>query len=209
MPGTLHTVQLAHVPPQPWKNGGGATCELLAWPSAEAWDLRLSVATIDRDGPFSAFEGIHRWFSVIEGAGVELQFAQDLHRLKPSDHPMAFDGAQAPVCRLLDGATRDLNLMLRRSAGQGQMRAAQGGAAWSDPARWRGVYVAQAALLVRDGHEPMSLLAHTLAYGTAAGTERWTLQSPLEAQVPSASPLGWWLAFEPHAAHTASAGHPA
>jgi hypothetical protein len=34
-----HTVHLADVPPSPWKNGGGTTRELLAWPSAQGLGL--------------------------------------------------------------------------------------------------------------------------------------------------------------------------
>jgi environmental stress-induced protein Ves len=35
--------------------------------------LRISVAEITRDGPFSAFAGVQRWFAVLEGAGVMLR----------------------------------------------------------------------------------------------------------------------------------------
>ncbi len=200
MPSTLQTVQLAHVLPQPWKNGGGSTCELLTWPSAAAWGLRLSVATIDRDGPFSAFEGVDRWFAVIEGAGVELQLAHGLYRLEAGDEPLAFDGAQAPDCRLIGGATRDLNLMVRRSAGRGQMLRAHAGAAWTRAASWRGVYVQQAVQLFRDGHAPQALPALSLAYSDAAGEEAWDLRLPGEAPGGRPHHVGWWLAFEPAAA---------
>ena len=66
-------VRLADCPPQPWRNGGGVTRELLAWPQAADWRLRVSVADIERDGPFSPFPGVDRWFAVIEGDGVELR----------------------------------------------------------------------------------------------------------------------------------------
>jgi environmental stress-induced protein Ves len=36
--------------------------------------------------------------------------------------PLTFDGALAPMCRLLDGATRDLNLMSRRAFGRSSMK---------------------------------------------------------------------------------------
>ena len=60
-------------PPQPWRNGGGVTRELLAWPDGGDWRVRVSVADIDADGPFSAFPGVERWFAVLEGAGVALR----------------------------------------------------------------------------------------------------------------------------------------
>jgi len=41
-----------------WKNGGGTTREILRVPAEPtAFDWRLSLATIDSPGPFSAFEG--------------------------------------------------------------------------------------------------------------------------------------------------------
>lgn len=59
------------VEPQPWRNGGGTTRELLAWPRGAAeWQLRISVADITRDGAFSRFDGIDRGFAVVDGAGV-------------------------------------------------------------------------------------------------------------------------------------------
>jgi hypothetical protein len=30
--------------PQPWKNGGGVTHEIVRWPDAEAYDVRVSLA---------------------------------------------------------------------------------------------------------------------------------------------------------------------
>ena len=66
------SVSLASVPPQPWKNGGGTTRELLAWPTGADWRVRLSVAEVVADGPFSRFEGVQRWFAVLGGAGVRL-----------------------------------------------------------------------------------------------------------------------------------------
>ena len=53
-------VRLDEVNPQPWRNGGGMTRELLAWPEAERWRARVSVADIAEDGPFSPFPGVDR-----------------------------------------------------------------------------------------------------------------------------------------------------
>ena len=58
------------VTPQAWRNGGGQTRELLAWPSAADWSLRISRADIERSGPFSAFAGVQRWFEVLSGNAV-------------------------------------------------------------------------------------------------------------------------------------------
>ena len=99
------------VAPERWRNGGGATRELLA--DGPGWAWRISLADIDADGPFSAFDGVRRWFAVVAGNGVELDFADGACRVLAGTEPIDFDGAAAPCCRLIDGPTRDLNLMLR------------------------------------------------------------------------------------------------
>ncbi len=142
--GTLNTVRLKDALPQPWRNGGGVTHELLAWAPARAggnhqagnaqhtdWVVRVSVADITQDGPFSAFPGIDRCFTVLQGPGVVLTLrGADLH-LTPDSEPLTFDGADAPGCRLIGGATRDLNLMVRQSTGRAWMQPAGAGQPWS------------------------------------------------------------------------------
>lgn len=117
---TWSLVDLDQVPAAPWRNGGGVTRELLAWPSASNWRVRVSVADIDVDGPFSRFDGVERGFAVLEGAGVLLSVAGVAHRLAPGDDPLVFSGSDEAVCRLLDGPTRDFNLMA--PPGRGRLR---------------------------------------------------------------------------------------
>lgn len=144
--GAPYTVRLQEATAQPWRNGGGVTRELLAWPAprladtpegpqvqATDWAVRVSVADITQDGPFSAFPGIDRCFAVLEGDGVVLTLrGEDLH-LTPDSDRLAFDGAQAPGCRLINGPTRDLNLMGRHSAGRAWMQRAVAGQSWPPP----------------------------------------------------------------------------
>jgi uncharacterized protein len=106
-------VPLAQVRPAPWHNGGGVTCELLAWPRSEEWTVRLSVAEVARDGPFSRLPGVRRWFAVLSGEGVRLRVGNDSHQLGLQTPPFEFDGGAKTDCELLGGATRDFNLMLR------------------------------------------------------------------------------------------------
>jgi environmental stress-induced protein Ves len=106
-------VSLSGVQPQAWKNGGGTTRELLAWPSATDWQVRLSVAEVKADGPFSRFDGVQRCFAVLSGAGVRLVVNQQAHVLTPASDPLAFDGGADTQCTLLGGATQDFNLMVR------------------------------------------------------------------------------------------------
>ncbi len=189
-------VALAQVAAQPWRNGGGVTRELLAWPpgSAGAWLLRVSVADIDRDGPFSAFPGVQRCFAVLEGAGVVLGLAGAEHTLTAGSAPLAFDGAAAPACRLLDGPTRDLNLMVRGAAGRAVMRPASAGPLDAGP-RWRGLYAATAGTLRAGGRPPQALAPHTLAWSDHDDDGAWHW-SPEAAAVP---PRAWWLALQPPA----------
>ena len=49
----LQLVRVDAVAAVPWRNGGGVTRELLAWPDPRDWLLRVSVAEISASGPFS------------------------------------------------------------------------------------------------------------------------------------------------------------
>lgn len=109
----MNTIVVSSVPATPWRNGGGLTRELLAWPSREDWQVRISVAQVDQVGPFSAYPGVHRWFAVLSGAGVRLRIEGVARELTPQAEPIDFDGAAAVECELISGATTDLNLMLR------------------------------------------------------------------------------------------------
>ncbi|MBB5205149.1 hypothetical protein HNQ51_002468 [Inhella inkyongensis] len=179
------------IPPQPWRNGGGATRELLAWPPGADWRLRISLADIDRDGPFSAFPGVQRHFAVLEGAGVQLQLADQTLALTPASRPLGFDGALAPDCRLINGPTRDLNLMLR-GLGEGDaggMWRAEDGAANAPAGAWRAFFCGGAVRLeFPQGGLSWSLAPRSLLCGLPAGIYR--LQ-PLDA-APA-----FWLAA-PH-----------
>src|SRR6185369_11614525 len=64
--------------PMPWKNGGGRTIEIAVHPvgaTLDAFQWRVSIADIERDGPFSRFPGIDRTIVLLEGAGMHLRSA--------------------------------------------------------------------------------------------------------------------------------------
>jgi len=111
---------LAAARPQPWRNGGGVTRELLAWPAAEGWQVRISLADVAADGPFSFFPRVERWFAVLEGEGVKLRLLGREHRVERRSEPFHFDGEAEVRCKLVDGPTRDLNLMALRGRGSMQ-----------------------------------------------------------------------------------------
>lgn len=109
-------IQLRDIKSVPWRNGGGKTRELLAWPSAQAWTWRASVAEVAESGQFSSFVGAQRWFAVLDGDGVCLTVDGYMHMLSKSDPPLAFDGDLTTTCELLGGATQDFNLMVQGGA---------------------------------------------------------------------------------------------
>jgi uncharacterized protein len=99
----------------PWANGAGMTTEIIAWPSPDAWEWRLSVADVDSSGPFSAYPGVDRTIALLRGNGFALTVGEhEERRIDRPFEPFQFSGDEPTSCRLLDGAVQDLNLMCRR-----------------------------------------------------------------------------------------------
>ena len=164
-----HTVALADVVPSAWKNGGGTTRELLAWPGSAEWVFRLSVAEVQADGPFSSFVGVQRWFAVLSGAGVRLRLGalapHEVQVLTPASSPFCFDGALPVDCTLIDGATQDFNLMVRADQARAQMQRVAGklqtGCAVP---RTVAVWTGDAGAALWLGQDCTQVGAHTLAW---------------------------------------------
>jgi hypothetical protein len=115
-----HRFDRATLPATPWKNGGGVTREIVCQPPGaglDAFDWRVSIATIASDGPFSAFPGVDRVITLLEGGGVHLSGDADAidHRLDTPLQPYAFAGEARIDARLLDGDCDDFNVMTRRA----------------------------------------------------------------------------------------------
>ncbi len=181
-----HLVRLDEVPPTPWRNGGGVTRELLAWPDDADWLVRVSVARIERSGTFSRFDDVERCFVVLSGAGVRLAAHGGARELRLGDEPWGFDGADAPDCELLDGPTEDLNLMVRRRLGRATMTVAAARDMLEASPRWRGLFAADALALDIDG-QTLDVPAGSLVWSDAPQMQRWSL-----AEVGAAR--AWWLA---------------
>ena len=95
-----------------WKNGGGVT-DVVAVASGARPAWRVSVARIERDGPFSDFAGYDR--SIVSlGTGVALAFATGGIRALAPLQPFAFAGEAAVEARLSHGPASDLNVMTLR-----------------------------------------------------------------------------------------------
>ena len=111
-------VELDDVPPTPWRNGSGTTQELLAWPHADEWRIRISVAEIARDCQFSRFPAAERWFSVLDGGGVTLKVGGGTQSLTAESEAFRFSGNADVDCTLMAGPTRALNLIALPAAGR-------------------------------------------------------------------------------------------
>lgn len=187
---TPQLVDAGRVAAQAWRNGGGRTRELLRWPQAAAadWALRISVADIDADGPFSSFPGVERWFAVIEGAGVVLHFGDASRPVRPFDPALRFDGAAAPGCSLIDGPTRDLNLMLR--GGHGLMQPVVAGIEWTAAFEVRALFTAVPGQW-RAGDDRLAVPAFALLWTDTCAAAAWAF----EPAVPSNAARSWWLGF--------------
>lgn len=95
---------------QPWKNGGGITHEIARADQDGALLWRLSIAEVASDGPFSAFPGLSRILTVIEGAGLYLDTPGGRLDALPLQ-PLAFPGDLPVASHMIDGPIRDFNVI--------------------------------------------------------------------------------------------------
>lgn len=112
----------------PWNNGQGVTTDVLLWPEGagrEDFDIRISLAPIVAEVPFSSFPGIDRHITLIEGAELGLEFDDRHERLLPLV-PLYFDSIEAPTSRLPAGAGKVLNVMTRRGVWAAHMQVWRG-----------------------------------------------------------------------------------
>lgn len=159
-------VSLRDATPVPWKNGGGWTRELLILPAESSpWHLRVSVAEVAQSGLFSHFEGITRWFAVLQGNGVVLNVAGQKHTLTATTTPLCFDGASSTDCQLIGGATQDFNLMVRGIPQSAHMERVHGAAEWLVSApQFIAVYANSTGARVDFPNQFFGIKPHTLAW---------------------------------------------
>lgn len=102
-----------------WKNGGGWTTEVAVEPVdaylSTGFDWRISIAEIEQDGPFSRFPGIERDLFLLGGAGMDLTIDGQVVRVDQPLQRVHFSGDSPVDCRLIDGPTRDFNVMATAS----------------------------------------------------------------------------------------------
>ena len=111
----LRIIRSADYPTRPWKNGGGTTRDIAVSPpgaSLDDFDWRLSLAQVDRDGPFSRFDNVDRTLVLLSGA---MTLHEPGRRIDLVRHqPFAFAGERAIEATVASGATLDFNVMTRR-----------------------------------------------------------------------------------------------
>lgn len=103
--------------PMPWKNGGGVTTEIMAWPpkaGLDSFDWRISMAQVASGGPFSVFAGIDRTLTVLAGSMRLAATDASSVELTPQSRPYAFPGDVSTGATLIDGPVLDFNVMTRR-----------------------------------------------------------------------------------------------
>jgi uncharacterized protein len=102
---------------RPWKNGGGETAEIVVSPPGadfESFDWRISTAVVATSGPFSAFPGVDRVLTVLEGGAMVLSVGDQEQRLDAACEPFSFPGDLPSGAQLEGGELLDFNVMVRR-----------------------------------------------------------------------------------------------
>jgi hypothetical protein len=182
-------VQVADITPLPWRNGGGMTRELLAWPDPQDWTLRVSVADITASGPFSTFAGVDRWFAVLSGGAVRLTTVgaepSELTAARETLH--TFAGDAATYCTAEGPATRDFNLMIRRARARLRQQPIQHSAVLRTRADCAGLFVAGPVALHQESQPVLLLPAMALAWWPNPERELRSLR------VESTRARGWWF----------------
>jgi len=144
-----------------WKNGGGRTIEIAAFPpdaGLERFAWRASIADIERSGPFSEFADVDRTLVLLQGPGLVLTGVGEPLEVHAHYEPVEFAGDTPLECTLIDGPVRDFNLMIRRSRARGELAIVRGSAEAVAPAQFQLCYAAVGVCeCLLAGHVPLTL----------------------------------------------------
>ncbi|MDQ0767474.1 environmental stress-induced protein Ves [Pseudarthrobacter defluvii] len=115
----MQIIRFAELRAEPWRNGGGVTREIARQGSEDGgFDWRVSIADVAKAGDFSAFLGMERVLTVIDGELLLLTVDGAEHPLEKY-RPYRFDGGAATTAKLPTGDIRDLNVITRTAAYRG------------------------------------------------------------------------------------------
>ncbi|MEC5179644.1 HutD/Ves family protein [Arthrobacter sp. CG_A4] len=124
----MEIIRFAELKAQPWRNGGGVTRELAGHPVAASSrnsteqdggrDWRVSIADVSKAGAFSAFPGMDRVLTVIDGELLLLTVDGAEHPLEKY-RPFRFSGDADSAGALPTGDIRGLFVLTRTGAFKG------------------------------------------------------------------------------------------
>lgn len=122
----MRLIDTSALPAVAWKNGGGSTRTVAVSPTGAGFDdfvWRVSIADVAQSGGFSLFRDVDRTILLLDGAGMVLERSDGVaHALTTPFEPWAFRGEDVIEARLVDGASRDLNVMVRRGCARVAVR---------------------------------------------------------------------------------------
>ena len=110
-------INISEVPSVPWKNGGGSTKEIAAFPPNAGIDdfiWRVSVAEIKQSSAYSLFPGVDRTQVLIAGVSLSLQSQIGLYQELLAFQPFSFAGEQDWFAEP-EGVCQMLNVMTSRA----------------------------------------------------------------------------------------------
>lgn len=105
---------------KPWKNGLGETLELAfnSGETADSFDWRLSIASVNQDGYFSDFPNVDRNLYLLKGNGIYLKHQLgDICLEDTLRQPLqcsTFNGASTTYGELIDGPIKAFNVMTKK-----------------------------------------------------------------------------------------------
>ncbi|MHA7222926.1 HutD/Ves family protein [Arthrobacter sp. RHLT1-20] len=119
----MEIIRFAELKAQPWRNGGGVTRELASHPLDASeqdggWGWRVSIADVSKAGAFSAFPGMDRVLTVIDGDLLLLTVDGAEHPLEKY-RPFRFSGDADSDAALPTGDIRGLFVITRTGAFKG------------------------------------------------------------------------------------------
>lgn len=122
----MDIIRYAALKAQPWRNGGGVTRDVAVHPGGASpqagtdggWDWRVSIAEVTKAGDFSAYPGMDRVLTVVEGELLLLTVDGAEHPLEKY-RPYRFSGDAAAAGALPTGNIRDLNVITRTGVFKG------------------------------------------------------------------------------------------
>jgi environmental stress-induced protein Ves len=124
-------IRAKHLVAKPWKNGTGVTREIDTHPPGaglESFAWRISLADVADAGPFSQFDGVDRTLVLLAGEGLRLtQTDGRVYKLSKLLDVVGFPGDSRIEAELVNGPTRDFNLMVSRKSVRADLTVWRGG----------------------------------------------------------------------------------